>query len=73
MPKHAAHPFTINIRTRRWMHGRFCWSIRQAGQVVREGSATYPRFEDARVAGKEVLDQMVTAWSYDAGLMRTGS
>jgi hypothetical protein len=73
MPKRVSHPYTIHIQTRRWMKGRFCWAIRQGGRIVREGSATYPGFEDARIAGKEVLDRMVTAWSHEVGLMQPGS
>ena len=62
MPKRLSHPFTIHIETRRWMGQRFCWAIRQGGLVVREGAAPYGTFEEARLAGKSVLDEMIAAW-----------
>ena len=62
MTKRLLHPFTIDIQTRRWMDGDFCWAIRQGGQVVRKGAASYTTFEEARLAGKAVLDEMIASW-----------
>src|SRR3954447_16217068 len=59
MSKCVPHPFTINIQARRLMRERFHWAIRQGSQIVREGLITYETFEAARVAGKDVLDQMI--------------
>jgi hypothetical protein len=66
MSKPVPHPFTINIQARRLMRGRFHWAIRQGGRIVREGSITYETFEAARIAGKDVLDQLVEGWSHRA-------
>jgi len=63
MQKRISHPFTLDIQMPRRLQGRFQWSVRQRGRIVREATVTYETFEEARVAGKDALDQMVTLWS----------
>jgi hypothetical protein len=66
MQKRASHPFTLNIQMPRRLQGRFQWAIRQRGLIVREATVTYETFEEARVAGKDALDQTVTLWRREA-------
>ena len=66
MSKRVPHPFTINIHSRTYMRGRFHWAIRRAGQIVREPVVTYETFEDARLAGKDALEQIAAAWRREA-------
>lgn len=72
MPKLASHPFTISIQTRPWMRGRFHWVIRQDGQVTEESPITHGTFEEARLDGKAVLDQMIVGWSRRVAEIVTG-
>ena len=62
MQKRIAHPFTLDIRMPRNLHGWFQWSVRRRGVIVREATVIYETFEEARVAGKDALDQTVTLW-----------
>jgi hypothetical protein len=66
MQKRISHPFTLNIQIRRRLQGRFHWAIRQCGLIVREATVTYETFEEARLAGKDALDQTVTLWKREA-------
>ena len=70
MSKCVPHPFTITIQTRPWLRGRFHWAIRRGGQLINESSITYETFEDARLAGKTVLDELIAGWVHSAGLVR---
>jgi hypothetical protein len=72
MSKRVSHPFTINIYSRPHMRGRFYWDIRRGGQIVREPALTYETFEEARLAGKDALDQMVAAWGREAAARGIG-
>ena len=66
MQKRVSHPFTLNIQMPRRLQGRFQWAIRQPGLIVREATVTYETFDEARVAGKDALDQTVTLWRREA-------
>jgi len=66
MSKRISHPFSISIRTRPWMRGHFHWAIRRGGYVIREGSGTYPTFEEARLEGKNALDGLIEGWARQA-------
>jgi hypothetical protein len=66
MQKRISHPFTLDIQMPRRLQGRFHWAIRQRGRYVREATVIYKTFEEARVAGKDALDQTVTLWGREA-------
>lgn len=66
MQKRIFHPFTLDIRTPRRLQGRFQWAIRQRGFIVREATVTYETFEEARLDGKDALDQVITLWGQEA-------
>jgi len=70
MSKRLSHPYTINICKRSCLRGGFSWAIRRGGYVVREGSGTYPTFEEARLDGKGVLDGLIVGWADRAGAMQ---
>jgi hypothetical protein len=48
------------------MRGRFHWAIRRGRRIVSEPALTYETFEDARLAGKDALEQIAAAWSREA-------
>jgi hypothetical protein len=63
MQKPFAHPFTINVSAERHLRGAFSWTIRQHGTRARKQAQTaYATFEEARLAGKAVLDEMIANW-----------
>ena len=66
MQKRISHPFTLDIQMPRRLQGRFQWSVRRRGLIVRAATVTYETFEEARVAGKDALDQTVTLWRREA-------
>ena len=66
MQKRISYPSTLDIRMPRRLQGRFQWAIRQPGLIVRQATVTYEIFEEARVAGKDALDQTVTLWRREA-------
>jgi hypothetical protein len=66
MQKRFSHPFTLNIQMPCRFQERFQWAIRHRGLIVREATVTYEAFEEARVAGKDALDQTVTLWRREA-------
>lgn len=66
MQKRMSHPFTLDIRMPRRLQARFQWAIKRRGLIVRETTVAYETFEEARVAGKDALDQMVTLWRREA-------
>jgi hypothetical protein len=66
MPKRVSHPFTIHIQSRACMRGRFHWAIRRGRRIVSEPALTYETFEDARLAGKDALEQIAAAWRREA-------
>jgi len=66
MRKPIAHPFTINVSAGKHPRGTFSWTIRQRGAIGRkQEQATYATFEEARLAGKAVLDEMIADWERD--------
>ena len=62
MQKPLAHPFSIDIRANKHPRGTFSWAIRRRGEMRTQSLATYATFEEARLAGKAVLDEMVENW-----------
>jgi len=63
MRKPYVHPFSITVRANKCPRGTFSWTVRQRGAMVRKQSLpTYATFEEARLAGKAVLDEMITNW-----------
>ena len=67
MRKPLAHPFTISVTANRHLRGTFSWAVWQRGGVEKKQSrAPYATFEEARLAGKAVLDEMVANWRRDA-------
>ena len=66
MAKRVSHPFTIHIRKGSSLRGGFGWLVRQDRYIVEESPAEYDTFEDARLAGKSVLDEMIAVWMYGA-------
>ena len=57
-----AHPYTVDVRPRPGRHGVFQWSIRQWRRSTQRSSADYATFEDARIAMKVRLDQLILDW-----------
>lgn len=57
-----AHPFCVDVRQCAATRERFIWRIRSRQGHDRRSVATYPSFEEARVAMKVVLDQMIAEW-----------
>lgn len=66
MQKPPAHPFTIDITYDKRLRTNFSWLIRQRKGVGRQALTTYATFEEARQAGKAVLDEMIAARQYEA-------
>ena len=66
MQKPLAHPFTITVMASKFVRGTFSWSIRRRGEARTQSLATYATFEEARLAGKAVLDEMIMAWQHKA-------
>ncbi|AWN40268.1 hypothetical protein [Methylobacterium durans] len=66
MQKRVSHPFTLHIQARPWMRGRFHWAIWRRGVIAHEPTMTYETFEEARLAGKGALDQMIKLWLREA-------
>ncbi|WP_336492682.1 hypothetical protein [Methylobacterium nigriterrae] len=67
MQKPSAHPFSITLRANQCPRGTFSWTVRQRGAIGRKQSLTpYATFEEARLAGKAVLDEMVESWRREA-------
>jgi hypothetical protein len=67
MRKPVAHPFTITVAPNKPLRGTFSWAVWQRGGVEKKQShAPYATFEEARLAGKAVLDEMVAAWRREA-------
>jgi hypothetical protein len=67
MQKPFAHPFTITVSADKPLRSTFSWAVWQLGGAERKQSrTTYATFEEARLAGKAVLDEMVAAWRREA-------
>src|SRR3954453_13077621 len=66
MQKRISHLFTLDIQMPRRLQGRFQWSVRRRGLIVRAATVTYETFEEARVTGKHALDQTATLWRREA-------
>jgi hypothetical protein len=66
MQKPPAHPFTITIKFDKRLHANFSWSVRQRRGFGRRALTSYATFEEARQAGKAMLDEMVAAWQRGA-------
>jgi hypothetical protein len=67
MQKPAAHPFTVTIAANKPLRSTFSWAVRQRGGMGRKQSLmAYASFEEARVAGKAALDEMVATWRLQA-------
>lgn len=65
MHKPLAHPFTITVAANKPLLSSFSWAVWQHGGVGRTRSPIgYASFEEARVAGKAALDEMVAAWRH---------
>ncbi|MDR7039513.1 hypothetical protein J2X36_004289 [Methylobacterium sp. BE186] len=63
MQKPLAHPFTITVAADKPLRSTFSWTVRQRGGMGRKQSLiAYATFEEARLAGKTALDEMVAAW-----------
>lgn len=62
MQKPVAHPFTITVMAGKFPRGTFSWAIRRRGEARTQSLITYATFEEARLAGKAVLDEMIAAW-----------
>ena len=62
MQKPLAHPFTISVTVDKPLRRRFAWTIRRRGEMSTQSLGTYNTFEEARLAGKAVLDEMIAAW-----------
>ena len=62
MQKPAAHPFTITVTANKPLRSTFSWTIRRRGEVRTRSLNTYATFEEARLAGKAVLDEMAENW-----------
>lgn len=58
----CSHPFVLDVRPVRYLAGRFAYSIRQPGKPKVHSHHTFGSFDEARVAGKAVLDQMIVQW-----------
>jgi hypothetical protein len=67
MQNPVAHPFTVTIAAKKPLCSTFSWAVRQRGGMGRKQSlVAYPSFEEARVAAKAALDEMVAAWRLQA-------
>ncbi|GJE42740.1 hypothetical protein [Methylobacterium soli] len=66
MQKPLAHPFTITVALNKPLRDTFSWAIGQPGEVRRQSRTTYATFEEARLAGKSALDEMIAAWQRKA-------
>ena len=67
MQKPFAHPFTITVKANKHLRGTYSWSVWQRGGIGRKQSLTaYTTFEEARLAGKAALNEMVAAWRLEA-------
>jgi hypothetical protein len=62
MTKPSAHPFTIHIAAAKQPRSMFIWSIGRRGMVQEYAPVTYATPEEARLAGKIVLDRTIAAW-----------
>ena len=66
MQKPITHPFTITVAANKPLRSTFSWTVRGRREAVRQSQAAYPTFEEARLAGKAALDELVTAWRLEA-------
>jgi hypothetical protein len=66
MTKPPAHPFTIHIAPSKQLRSTFVWSIARSGADREYALLTYATPEEARQAGKVVLDGMIAAWHHKA-------
>ena len=67
MQKPLAHPFTISVAADKPLRSTFSWAVWQRGGIGRKQSLiAYATFEEARLAGKAVLDEMIVAWRREA-------
>ncbi|WP_191971077.1 hypothetical protein [Methylobacterium soli] len=67
MQKPLAHPFTITVGPHKPLRGTFSWAVSQRGGIEKKQSRTsYASFEEARLAGKAVLDEMIENWRREA-------
>lgn len=66
MQKRPAHPFTIHVAQDKHFRSTFSWSIRQRKAIGRHALTSYVTFEEARLAGKAVLDEMIASWTREA-------
>ena len=63
MQKPLAHPFTITVAPNKPLRSTFSWAVWQRGGMGRKQSQiAYASFEEARLAGKAVLEEMVEIW-----------
>ena len=58
----CSHPFVLDVRPVPYLAGRFSFSIKQAGKPKVDSLHTFSSFDEARVAGKTALDQMIVQW-----------
>ncbi|AWN39939.1 hypothetical protein DK389_04535 [Methylobacterium durans] len=67
MQKPLAHPFTITVVADKPLRRTYSWAVWQHGGMTRRQSLiAYTTFEEARLAGKAALDEMVAAWRREA-------
>ncbi|GEP07947.1 hypothetical protein MOX02_59850 [Methylobacterium oxalidis] len=67
MQKPLAHPFTITVAADKPLRSTYSWAVWQHGGMGRKQSViAYATFEEARLAGKAALDEMVATWRREA-------
>ncbi|AWN43757.1 hypothetical protein DK389_28635 [Methylobacterium durans] len=67
MQKALAHPFTITVSADKPPRSTFSWAVRHRGGIGgKQSLIAYSTFEEARLAGKAALDEMVAAWRIEA-------
>lgn len=70
MPTEQGHPFTINVSANRRLRGRFAWSIRRNRWLIRRSVGSYETFEETRLAGKAVLEHLISDWKHRPSVER---
>lgn len=66
MQKPAAHPFTITVTANKPLRSTFSWTIKQRGETRTQSLTSYATFDEARLAGKAALEEMIAAWQRKA-------
>jgi len=66
MQKPAEHPFTITVTANKPLRSTFSWAIKRRGEIRTQSLATYASFEEARLAGKAILDEKIATWQREA-------